>query len=193
MHLFIQPRSRLITMNTTLTKTIIITGANSGIGKAAATQLAALGANVIIACRSEERGSKALQEIKTASGNKNVELMLVDMSRMNSIRVFVKEFKKKHQRLDGLIHNAANFDQTLVKPTLTEDGIETIFATNHVGVFLMTNLLLEMMKKSAPSRIITVASKGLVAYPFLDIEFDNLNGEKKYSGSMPTIRPSWRR
>lgn len=178
---FIQPRSRFITMNTTQSKTIIITGANSGIGKAAANQLACLGANVILACRSAERGAKALEEIKKNSGNKNIELMLVDMSRMNSIRSFVKEFKKKHQRLDGLIHNAANFDQTLVKPTLTEDGIETIFATNHVGVFLMTNLLLEMMKKSAPSRIITVASKGLVAYPFLDIEFDNLNGEKKYS------------
>ncbi len=168
-------------MNTTFAKTILITGANSGIGKAAAIQLAALGATVIIACRSEERGAKALQEIKAASGNKNVELMLVDMSRMKSIRAFAREFKKKHQRLDVLIHNAANFDQALVKPTLTEDGIERIFATNHVGVFLMTNLLLEMMKKSAPSRIITVASKGLVAYPFLDIEFDNLNGEKKYS------------
>jgi len=168
-------------MNTILTKTILITGANSGIGKAAAIQLAALGAKVILACRSEERGAKALKEIKDTTGNQNVEMMLVDMSRMNSIRAFAREFKKKHQKLDVLIHNAANFDQTLVKPTLTEDGIETIFATNHVGVFLMTNLLLEMMKKSAPSRIITVASKGLVAYPFLDIEFDNLNGEKKYS------------
>lgn len=168
-------------MNANRTKTIIITGANSGIGKAAASQMVSLGANVILACRSAERGAKALEEINNASGNKRVELMLVDMSRMNSIRSFVKEFEKKHQRLDVLIHNAANFDHKLVKPTLSEDGIETIFATNHLGVFLMTNLLLEMMKKSAPSRIITVASKGLVAYPFLDIEFDNLNGEKKYS------------
>jgi NAD(P)-dependent dehydrogenase (short-subunit alcohol dehydrogenase family) len=80
-----------------------------------------------------------------------------------------------------LIHNAANFDHTLRQPTLTEDGIETVFATNHVGVFLMTNLLLDMLKKSAPSRVITVASKGLITYPFLDIEFDNLNGEKKFN------------
>jgi NAD(P)-dependent dehydrogenase (short-subunit alcohol dehydrogenase family) len=159
----------------------MITGANSGIGKSAAIQLARLGANIIIACRSAERGAKALEEIKTASNSQKVELLQVDMSRMSSIRNFVREFLKNHRRLDVLIHNAANFDHTLRQPTLTEDGIETVFATNHVGVFLMTNLLLDMLKKSTPSRIITVASKGLITYPFLDIEFDNLNGEKKFN------------
>jgi NAD(P)-dependent dehydrogenase (short-subunit alcohol dehydrogenase family) len=161
-------------------KTIIVTGANSGIGKAAAIQLASLGASVIMACRSAERGAQALEEVKQAGHSEKVELMQVDMSSQTSIRQFVVAFVQKHRRLDVLIQNAANFDHTLKKPTLTPEGVETIFATNHVGVFLMTNLLLETLKASAPSRILTVASKGLITYPFLDIEFDNLNGERKF-------------
>lgn len=162
-------------------KTIIITGANSGIGKAAAIQLAQLGASVILACRSAERGAQALEDVRRASGSQQVELMLVDMASQASIRAFAEEYKQRHPRLDVLIHNAANFDHTLKTPVLTADGVETIFATNHIGVFLMTHLLLDTLKASAPSRIITVASKGLLTYPFLDIEFDNLNGERKFS------------
>jgi len=93
----------------------------------------------------------------------------------------VDEFLSRHSRLDVLIHNAANFDHRQKNPVITPDGIETVFATNHVNIVLMTDLLLDMLKASAPSRIITVASKGLMTYPFLDIEFDNLNGEKKFS------------
>jgi NAD(P)-dependent dehydrogenase (short-subunit alcohol dehydrogenase family) len=162
-------------------KTIIVTGANSGIGKAAAVQLATLGANVVMACRSAERGARALEEVCRLSKSDRVELMLVDMSSQTSIRHFAEEFQAKHQRLDVLIHNAANFDHRLKQPVLTEDGVETIFATNHIGIFLMTHLLLDLLKTNAPSRIITVASKGLITYPFLDIEFDNLNGERKFS------------
>lgn len=162
-------------------KTVIITGANSGIGKAAAIQLAKIGARVVIACRSAERGAQALEEVCRLSNSEKVELMLVDMASQVSIRHFAEEFKAQHQRLDVLIHNAANFDHRLKKPVLTEDGIETIFATNHIGIFLLTHLLLELLKASAPSRIITVASKGLITYPFLDIEFDNLNGERKFN------------
>lgn len=162
-------------------KTIIITGANSGIGKAAAIQLARLNANVVLACRSRERGTAALHDVQQAAGNGQVELMQVDLASQASIRQFASEFKQRHNRLDVLIHNAANFDHTLKQATLTPDGVETIFATNHVGVFLLTMLLLDMLKASAPSRVITVASKGLITYPFLNIEFDNLNGEKKFS------------
>lgn len=169
-------------MNYDLTgKSIIVTGANSGIGKEAAIQLARCGANVIMACRSAERGSRALAEVKFASNSDKVELMLVDLASQASIRQFVEEFKVKYDRLDVLINNAANFDHSLKQATLTEDGVETIFATNHVGVFLLTNLLLDRLKASAPSRIINVASKGLITYPFLDIEFNNLNGERKFS------------
>lgn len=162
-------------------KTIIITGANSGIGKAASMQLAGMGANVVMLCRSKERGEQALQDVRSVARGGSVELILVDMASQKSVRNAVKEFLSNHTRLDVLIHNAANFDHRQKKPVMTEDGLENVFATNHVNIFLMTQLLLETLKKSAPSRIITVASKGLVTYPFLDIEFDNFKGEKKFS------------
>ena len=107
--------------------------------------------------------------------------MIADLSSQKSIRTFIMEFNSQYNNLHVLINNAANFDMNLKKPQLTEDGIETIFATNHLGPFLLTNLLIEKLKASAPSRVINVASKGLVFYPFLNIEFDNLNGEKRYS------------
>lgn len=169
-------------MNYDLTnKTIIITGANSGIGKAASIQLAKLGAQVVMLCRNQERGEQALQDVRLASKNGHVELILVDMASQTSVRNAANEFLSKHRRLDVLIHNAANFDHRQTKPVITADGLENVFATNHVNIFLMTQLLLETLKKSAPSRIITVASKGLITYPFLDIEFDNLKGEKKFN------------
>lgn len=162
-------------------KTIIITGANSGIGKAAAIQLAKLGATVVMACRSAERGAQALAQVQAAANSQRVELLRVDLASQASVRQFVAEFSSRHQRLDVLIHNAANFDHSQLKPVMTADGVETVFATNHVNIFLMTQLLLDRLKASAPSRIITVASQGLMTYPFLDIEFDNLNGQKKFS------------
>jgi NAD(P)-dependent dehydrogenase (short-subunit alcohol dehydrogenase family) len=169
-------------MNYDLTnKTIIVTGANSGIGKAASMQLAGMGANVVMMCRSKERGKQALQDVRSAAKGGRVELILVDMASQESVRNAVSQFLSGHSQLDVLIHNAANFDHRQTKSVMTADGLENIFATNHVNIFLMTHLLLDMLKKSAPSRIITVASKGLMTYPFLDIEFDNLKGEKKFS------------
>lgn len=162
-------------------KTIVITGANSGIGKAASMQLAGLGANVVMMCRHKERGEQALQDVRLAVKGGSVELILVDMSSQESVRKAVNEFLSKHSKLDVLIHNAANFDHRQTKPVITLDGLENVFATNHVNIFLMTQLLLDTLRKSAPSRIITVASKGLMTYPFLDIEFDNFKGEKKFN------------
>lgn len=160
---------------------ILITGANSGIGKAAATQFARCGALVVMACRSMERGADALVEIRNRSDSPRIYLMQVDMSSQESIRRFAREFLERYGELDVLIHNAANFDHTLKKPVLTVDGMETVFATNHLGPFLLTQLLLEQLRSCAPSRIVTVASKGLISYPFLDIEFDNLHGERKFN------------
>lgn len=162
-------------------KTVLITGANSGIGKAAAIQLAQLGANVVLACRNHERGEQALKDVAAATGSDRLDLLQIDMSSQASICDAVNRFQDLHQRLDVLIHNAANFDHRLTQPVMTGDGVETVFATNHLGPFLMTNLLLDTLKACAPSRIITVASKGLISYPFLDIEFDNLNGERKFN------------
>jgi NAD(P)-dependent dehydrogenase (short-subunit alcohol dehydrogenase family) len=162
-------------------KTVIITGANSGIGKAASIQLAQIGANVVMMCRSRERGEQALTDVKAASNSDKVELILVDMSSQESVRKAVGEFLSRHKRLDVIIHNAANFDHRQVKPVMTADGLENVFATNHVNIVLMTQLLLETLKASVPSRIITVASKGLITYPFLDVDFNNLAGEKKFS------------
>jgi len=169
-------------MNYDLTnKIIIVTGANSGIGKAACIQLAKMGAHVVMMCRSKERGEQALQDVRSASSSDKLELILVDMSSQESVRNAVNEFLSRHSQLDVLIHNAANFDHRLKSVTHTADGLETVFATNHINIFLLTELLLDTLKKSAPSRIVTVASKGLLTYPFLDIEFDNLNGEKKFN------------
>jgi NAD(P)-dependent dehydrogenase (short-subunit alcohol dehydrogenase family) len=162
-------------------KTVIVTGANSGIGKAASIQLAQIGAHVVMLCRSKERGEQAMQDVKTAANSDKVELILVDMSSQEAVRKAVGEFLSRHSKLDVLIHNAANFDHRQKKPVTTEDGLENVFATNHVNIVLMTNLLLDALKASAPSRIITVASKGLITYPFLDVDFNNLAGEKKFS------------
>jgi NAD(P)-dependent dehydrogenase (short-subunit alcohol dehydrogenase family) len=162
-------------------KVIIITGANSGIGKAASIQLAKLGATVVMACRSKERGLQIRDEVRYAAGSSEVDVLQVDMSSQTSIRQFVAEFNNCYEKLHVLIHNAANFDHMQKNPVLTEDGLETIFATNHLGPFLMTNLLLDTLQASAPSRVITVASKGLISYPFLEIEFDNLYGEREFS------------
>lgn len=162
-------------------KTIIITGGNSGIGKAAAIQLARLGASVVLACRSKERGERAEEDVRRAANSFDVDLMQVDTSSQKSIRQFALEFNQRYSQLDVLIHNAANFDHAQKKPTFTAEGLETVFATNHLGPFLLTHLLLDMLRASAPSRIITVASKGLISYPFLDIEFDNLYGERKFN------------
>ncbi len=160
-------------------KVIILTGANSGIGKRSTIALAKLGATVIMACRSQERGEKALSEVKEITGSEKVELMLVDMSLQRSIRDFVKKFKEKYENLHVLIHNAANFDQRMKRVNLTEDGVEVIFATNHLGPFLMTHLLLDTLKASAPSRIINVSSRGLSFFPRMTIHFDDLYQQKR--------------
>lgn len=168
-------------MNPSQNKVIIVTGANAGIGRETARGLAKLGHTVVMVCRNAQAGEAVRREIVTQTGNQAVEVMKCDLSSQRSIRQFMADFTAKYPRLDVLINNAANFDHTLKRPRLTEDGAEVIFATNHLGPFLLTNLLFDTLKASAPSRILTVASKGLITYPFLSIEFDNLNGQKKFS------------
>ena len=152
-------------------KICLITGANAGIGKAAAIQLAAQGCRVIMVCRDIERGQKALEEVKRVSGSAAVELMIADMSLQSSIRVLAKAYP--YDRLDVLISNAAAFDLAQKLPQKTAEGIESIWATNHVGPVLLIDLFLERLKRSDHGRILTVASQGLMMYPRLKIRFDD--------------------
>lgn len=150
-------------------KICVITGANSGIGKAAAIQIAQKGHHVIMACRNQERGEAARQDVCQQSGSDAVELMVVDMSLQSSIRTFAEAFLAKYSKLDVLIHNAAAFDTRQKEIIFTEEGIEKVWATNHIGPVLMTDLLLDAIKQSEQGRIITISSKGLIAHPRLKI------------------------
>lgn len=155
-------------------KICLITGGNSGIGKAAAIQLAMKGATVVILSRSKERGQQAVKDIINLSGNPNVELLVADLASQKSVRNAVQEFKSKHSNLHVLINNAAVF---LPNRTETEEGIESTFAINYLSHFLLTDLLMDVLKSSAPSRIINVASK----HNGITINFDDLMLTKKYS------------
>jgi len=151
----------------------IITGANAGIGKQAAEQLAREDFHVIMACRNKGRGEAALNDIKEINPSASIEMMVVDMGQMESVRNMAELFSQKYGRLDVLIHNAAIFNVTQKKAEKTTEGIETIWATNHLGPVLLTTLLLEKLKKSDNGRIITISSKGLLAKPFLKIDLDD--------------------
>src|SRR5947209_15368614 len=157
-------------------KTCLITGGNSGIGKATALGLAIMGANVVIVSRSKEKGEAALTEIIAKSGHRNVELMLADMSSQDSIRRLASDFKAGHEKLHLLVNNAGVY---LTRRTATVDGLESTFAINHLGPFLLTNLLLDLLKASAPSRIVNVTSD---AHNGAKVNFEDLQGEKKFSG-----------
>jgi NAD(P)-dependent dehydrogenase (short-subunit alcohol dehydrogenase family) len=160
-------------------KTFLITGANSGIGFATASLLAREGATIILACRSLERGQEALKKIVTNTSSTCVHLMQVDMASVASIHAFAGAVQERFGRLDALINNAANFDISVKKPRFTESGAEEIFATNHLGPFLLTNLLLALLKRSAPARVVNISSKGLLTYPFLKIQFDDPTTSRK--------------
>lgn len=154
-------------------KICIITGANAGIGKQASIQMMKKGYHVILACRNEKRGNQTLAQIKKTINSQDAELMIVDMSSQSSIRNFAEAFLNRYNTLDVLIHNAANFDISVKKPVLTNEGIESIWATNHLGPVLLTHLLLDCLKNSTQSRVITIASKGLITMPFLKINFND--------------------
>ncbi|MEW6126458.1 MAG: SDR family oxidoreductase [Acidobacteriota bacterium] len=157
-------------------KRCLITGASAGIGKVTARSLAEQGAQLVMVCRDRSKGEAALGEIKTQSGNSNIELLIADLSSLSAIRRLADEFKAKYNRLDVLINNAGVY---IPKRALTVDGYETTFAVNHLAYFLLTNLLLDVLRASAPSRIVSVASE---AHKYGKVEFDNLQGEREYKG-----------
>jgi len=161
-------------MNTMKGKICIITGSNSGIGKETAIGLAKMGATIIMVVRDQERGDKARKEIVKQTGNDSVDLMICDLSSMSSIRHFAEEFKKKYDRLDVLINNAG---AVFSKREVTSEGFERTLAVNYLGPFLLTHELMDLLKSSAPSRIINVSS-GLAKDGKVDL--DDLQSEKNY-------------
>jgi retinol dehydrogenase 14 len=136
-------------------KVVLITGASSGIGKETALGLAKLGANLVLVCRDKGKGETAREEIAKATGNDSIELILADLLSQREVRRVVAEFKIKHPRLDVLINNAG---ASFVDYAETGDGIERTMAINYFAPFLLTNLLLDTLKASTPSRVINVTS-----------------------------------
>lgn len=155
-------------------KTVIITGANTGIGKHAATDLAKRGARIIMACRDMEKANAALKEVIEASGNQNVVTCRLDLADTKSIREFAEKINTEEKQVNILINNAG----VMVCPYgKTADGFEMQIGVNHMGHFLLTYLLLDLIKSSAPARIITVSS---MAHKWGAINLEDINSEKSY-------------
>lgn len=136
-------------------ETIVVTGANSGIGLVATEQLARQGAHVVMACRRLDAGNKAAADITSRVPNASLEPMTLDLGSLDSVRAFAAEFMGKHQRLDVLLNNAGVMN---TPPGKTKDGFETQLGVNHLGHFLLTDLLLDVLKASTPSRVVNVSS-----------------------------------
>jgi len=154
---------------------VVITGANTGIGFETAKALAKFKATVILACRDEKRTNAAIEQIKKETGNQDVVFMKLDLSDLASVKEFAQNFKAKYDKLNILINNAGVM--ALPQRVTSKDGYELQFATNHLGHFYLTNLLLDVIKKSAPSRIINLSSMIQLRGKF---NFEDINAEKAY-------------
>ena len=157
-------------------KICLITGATSGIGKAAAVQLAELGATVVLVGRNSEKTSAAVEDVKEQTGNQEVYFLIADLSSQQAIRQLADDFKAHHQRLDVLVNNAGAL---MLSRQESIDGIEMTLALNHLSYFLLTNLLLDVLKSSSPSRIVNVASD---SHQNAHLDFEDLQIQQKYRG-----------
>jgi len=154
-------------------KVVIVTGSSSGIGFEAARELAKKDATVIIAVRNIEKGNNAANKIRHEHKNADVHVLEIDLASLDSVKLFVKTFKEKFNKLDLLINNAG----VMIPPySKTEDGFELQFGTNHLGHFALTGLLLDLIKNTKGSRIVNVAS---TAHKAGGLNFDDLNWEKR--------------
>ncbi len=157
-------------------KTVLVTGGTGGIGKATAVGLARLGARVGITGRDIARAEAAAADIRTASNNAAVDAFAADLSSQTEVRRLAREVLDRYPRLDVLVNNVGGF---WTHRHVTADGLERTLALNHLAAFLLTNLLLDRLKSSAPARVVTVASG---AHTTGRLDFDDLQGEQKYSG-----------
>lgn len=137
-------------------KTFIVTGATSGIGKETARGLLKTGGRVVVVARNEQKSNETARELIADTGNDKLDMLLADLSLMEDVRNLAKTIIAKYPKIDALINNAG---VTYYKRTLTKEGFETTFAVNHLAPFLLTNLLLDLLKKSAPARIVNVSSE----------------------------------
>jgi NAD(P)-dependent dehydrogenase (short-subunit alcohol dehydrogenase family) len=155
-------------------KTVLITGATDGIGLVAARELARMGASVVAVGRNADKTAAVVQRIRTETGNPHIEGLLADLSSQQDIHRLARQFTERHARLDVLLNNAG----ALFHPRRESvDGIEMTFALNHLGYFLLTNLLLDVLKASAPSRIVNVSS---AAHRRANLDFDDLQRKRGY-------------
>ncbi|WP_413303920.1 SDR family NAD(P)-dependent oxidoreductase [Bacillus sp. 1P10SD] len=170
-------------MHTLQGKIVMITGATSGIGRSAALEVAKSGATIVIVCRSREKGIQTKAWIEDKTGNKHVDILLMDLASMSSIRQGIQRFKERYDHLDILINNAGVLPASK-EMIRTEDGHELSFGVNFLAPFLLTHLLLEHLKKSGIGRIVNVSSSlhipGSKPGPEVDFDFNNLQGEKYY-------------
>jgi len=157
-------------------KTVLVTGATSGIGRVTAAGLAAMGARVAITGRDHERTEGAAREIRASGGGK-VDVFVADLSSQAEVRRLVQEVLRTYPRIDVLVNNVGGYWNTR---HVTVDGLERTFALNHLASFLLTNLLLDRLRQSGPARVVTVSSN---AHSMGRIDFDDLQGERSYSGS----------
>jgi NAD(P)-dependent dehydrogenase (short-subunit alcohol dehydrogenase family) len=165
------------TMTTNMTgKTVLITGATNGIGKIAALELARMGAIVCIVARNRSKGQAVLEEITRETNNVQIELFIADLSSMADVRKLAQEFQSKHATLDVLLNNAGAFYSDR---KLSADGLEMTFALNHMSYFLLTNLLLPVLKATPNARVVSVSS---AAHTSGKLDFANLQGEQKFNG-----------
>lgn len=158
-------------------KTVIITGASAGIGKATALELAKRHARIVMACRDVQKAEQAVKEIRAKTSNGELVVRKLDLSSLKSVREFAEKINREEVCVNVLINNAGIYQCPY---ELTEDGLELQMATNHFGHFLLVNLLLDKLKASVPSRVVIVSS-GL--HKRGRIDFDNLDGKKGYNKS----------
>lgn len=165
-------------------KTVLVTGASSGLGKATARALAAMGARVIMACRDPGRGATARGEIVAATGSERVDLLIADLSTRDAIRGLAREVTKRYERLDVLVNNAG---LVTARRRLTPEGFEMVFFVNHLAYFMMALLLVDRLRASAPARIVNVASSahssGTIDLDDLQLEHGHYAGWKQYANT----------
>jgi len=159
-----------------LGKVCIVTGATAGIGRVTALELARMGATVVLMARSRERGEAARAAIAAQSGNPNVELILADFAVLAEVRRAAEEFLARHSSLHVLVNNAGLYANG---HELTVDGYEKTFAVNHLAPFLLTNLLLDSLRATAPARVVTVASGAHVG---AELNFEDLQSARRFNG-----------